>query len=510
MAKKDYFIKLHRPDGKYINTITDASFVGFRKQINGGLGELTFDLARKFDDFKEDEEIILNNKVEIWLSDIDTAPEGRLIYTGYISSYRPWIDGNQQGVEVRCLGYISKLDASIYKSGSTVEISHSSQDPSDIIKNIIDRYRAESICKDPFINYTAASIDDTGESESYVFNSANYKDALDKALELAPSGWWYYLNADNDLYFKPTKVTADHRFIFGKHFKKIEVVKNMEAVVNRVLFNSSEGEKRIFKLYQDNNSADEFGDRWECVEDGRVTIEATADDIGNAIIASKKEADVATIVEIFDNNEDENFGYDIESIEPGDTCEFLGFNDITSKTFEGVMLIKAVEYNLDYVRLELESLQEALARQADKNRRAIQEQINYDHPKSYPDVNVADMIGRKIVMFGSGITVLNLSNRPTTARTNLDLSSYISDKAKAVIVRVSIKDSNDPGSYILLYPDTADTSYDILVRGFEINWANWGSGICRCSTSQIIEYQIVNQGTSNDCDVTVELLGYIE
>lgn len=506
---KKYFIKIYEPNGKYINTISDASFNGFRKQINGGLGEFTFDLARKFDDFNEDYEIKHNNKIEIWVSDKDTASTGKKIYTGYISSYNPYIDGSNEGVKVTCLGYVSKLNSSLYKNGSTVEIVHSSVDPSDIVKDIQTRFRTEATRGSIYLNSDDSKINDTGTTVSYTFNSANYYDALNKCIELAPSGWWWYLDEDNKLEFSPTPSVATHKFIFGKDFKKVEVIKNMEAVVNNVLFNSANGEKQIFKRYNDSESEDEFDDRWEQISDSRVEIEATADEQSNAIIDQKKAAEIQTSVEIIDNN-GSDFGYDIESINPGDTCKFLGFNTITSKTFSGVMLIKAVDYELGSARLELETLQESLARKSDKNRRAIQEQINTDNPTSYPVVNVTDTISRKIIMFGSAITVLDLSNQPATARTNLDLSSYVSDKAKAVFLRIAISDSNDANSILLVYPDTADTVYDIAVKNPNINIYGHDSGICRCDTNQIIEYQISNSGSSNDCDVVIQLLGYIE
>jgi len=383
---KRYLFKVYKPNGNYITTWNDATFDGFRMQINGGLGECNVKLARKFDDFGEDVDVKLNNKVEIWLHDKDTTPEGLKIYSGYISAYAPFIDGHNEGVGVTLMGYVSKLATAILKNGSTIAITYSSTDPSQMVRNIIDRYRAE--CVNPQINYSSTSIYNTGQSNTYEFQALTYAEALDKCLGMAPANYWWFIGADNILWFHPKDTKPKHRFIFGRHFKKVEVFKNMEKVVNRVLFNSTPEEgSHILKLYSDTDSSDKYDDRWEIVSDSRVRLEETADSIANSELNEKKDADITTKAEIIDNNESE-FGYDIESIKPGDTCSFLGFSDITSRTFEDVMLIKAVDYSLDKVSIEVESLYESLARELEKNKIRLQQQELSDIPDSYPTVTI--------------------------------------------------------------------------------------------------------------------------
>ena len=116
---KEYICKIFTLSGTYITTWNDASFVGFSKSINSGLGEAVISLARHFDDFGEGEDIKLNNEVQIWLSDNDTPSEGIQIYSGFISAYRPWIDGSQEGVDITLLGYITKLTQDIYRDQYT-------------------------------------------------------------------------------------------------------------------------------------------------------------------------------------------------------------------------------------------------------------------------------------------------------------------------------------------------------------------------------------------------------
>lgn len=380
---KKFFVKVFAPNGDYITTFSDVKLNGFNKQINGGLGQLTFELARKFDDFNEGIEIKHNNKIEVWISDKDTTSIGKRIYSGFISGYSPVVDEGEEKVKVYCLGYISKLDTSLLRNGSTIAIKYNSYEIANIVKNIIDRYQAEAT--NPVVNYTSTSIENTGTTTTYLFEAKTFKEALDKCVEMSPADFYYYIDADNILHFKQKPSTPTHRFIFGKHFKKVSVFKNMEKVWNNILFfNSSTNSTKILKRYRDINSENNFDDRWYIITDGRVKDMATANSMANSFLNERKDAEIDVEVEIIDNNESD-FGYDIELIEPGDTCQFLGFNTTTSQTFSDNMLIKEVDYKIDKVVIRLESLQESLARQQNKTRAKIKEESLSDIPSTFSD-----------------------------------------------------------------------------------------------------------------------------
>src|SRR3990172_580320 len=122
--EKQYLIKVYRANGNYLTTWSDASPSGSTADINGGLGSMTFALARPFDNFGENNDVKLNNDVRVTVHDSETSGAGTLIYSGYISQYSPFIDGKSEGVQVTCLGYASKLASDIYKNGTTVAMAH--------------------------------------------------------------------------------------------------------------------------------------------------------------------------------------------------------------------------------------------------------------------------------------------------------------------------------------------------------------------------------------------------
>ena len=349
---KKYFVKIYQPNGSYINTLSDVTFNGFTKLMNGGLGNCGFTLARKIDDFKELEEIYYNYRVEIYVIDKDTSSEGKKIYSGFIISYNPFIDGKKEGINFSCMGYWSKLTSSILKNGTAIEITYNSTDPAIMIKNIIDRYRIET--NNPIINYTNQSITGTGTTTSYTFNSKTYAEAIEKSRQMSPSGFYYYLDTDNILHFDGKPSLASHTFILGKHFKSINVEKTMDSVFNKIIFGNGDSIPQIFKLYSDSNSISLYDDRWLIEIDGRVTSSTTADAIGNWLLTKNKDPKIKTTIEIIDNNDNES-GYDIESIEPGQTCRILNVNSQLSSTFTDNMVITKIDYNLDSAKIELES-----------------------------------------------------------------------------------------------------------------------------------------------------------
>jgi hypothetical protein len=389
---KSYIIKIYNVSGDFIATKKDFSFTGFRKQINSGVGEFVFVLPNKFDDFSENYEIALNNKVELWVQDDDTGSDGVRMYSGYISSYNPRIVGNKENVEVKCLGYVSKLATSILKNGTQIELKTSSATGlttgdtasatpiSDIVAAIVDRYQDEAV--NPIVNYSDTSIDTISDTMTYTFNAKYYDEAIDLCRQYAPSGTFWYVDSSNIINFKTKPTTATHTFVLGKDFSQIQTAKNMEDVVNRVLFTSSNDVVTIMKLYSDSDSSDLYDDRWAVISDSRVQVEDTADLVGNSTLDSKKDPIINTKVEIIDNN-GANSGYDIESIEPGHTCKFVGFDPITSQTFNDNMMIVSVEYTPDSVVIEVEQLADSIARRTIQSERKIVDQDSPNRPKSY-------------------------------------------------------------------------------------------------------------------------------
>lgn len=285
--------------------------------INAGPQELVVRLARNYDDFGEDDDVELNNDVAVECFDRD-APNGTRIYRGFVSQYRAVIDGQTEYVEVVLQSYSYLLARQFLKDNDGyTALKYLSEDPSDILRDIIDKQRDAG----GEVKYTATSIEDTGTSVSYTFNLYNYKEAVDKILELCPDGWFWYIDTNNVIYLKDIAATPDHSLFVGKEISKLEAVTDMEGATNRVYFvgGTPEGEQQIYRQYDRISSITSYGTLAEKKVDHRVTLSATADTMVGRILDAKDTPQLRLFIEVVDNNgEDGDLGYDIESFKVGD------------------------------------------------------------------------------------------------------------------------------------------------------------------------------------------------
>jgi len=372
MAKK-ITIRVNRPDGSFLKEWSNAKFIGFTKQLNAGLGSCMIELGEQMDYSGND--LSLNNEVQVLISDKDTIGEDdrqKLIYSGYISSYVPWIDGKREGIYVYLLGYYTKLSQDIWKNGTTTTFDYNSIGATDIgtvVKSVMDRYIAE--ITDGRLGYTEETIKITSTTTTFKFELLTYREAIDTLKNMALAGWFWYVDELGLVYFKSKPTTATHEFVLGKHFNKVRVERSIEKVKNIVYFYNDTPDPKLLKKYSDVSSIADYGERAVKVVNSRVQT-ADADKIADGFIDDYKVPHIKVIAEILDNNEDTNFGYDIESINPGDTCTFFGFDESLADIFKENMLITKVDYQLDKVTITIEPLEAGIIKRAE----AISERVD--------------------------------------------------------------------------------------------------------------------------------------
>lgn len=361
---KNITIKSYDNANNFIGIIIDADFDGFKKIINSGLSDLTFKLARKIDDFNLNNDVSIGNKIEIWVEDEDTDQEGILIYTGFVEQQNIKIDGGEEYVEIICLGIVSKITQDILKSTSQTTLytkttdgltitsaSISAAEIADVIMATLDFFNTNNPSFP--ISYEEDGIDTvevTGNFINYKFEAVYYLQAIEKCREVAPQYWYWYIGADNIFRFRQLSGTADHTFSLGKDIKKITASKSAGSV-NNVLLLFDGGS--IYKEYDDETSIATYGRRVKQMTDSKINDEATMDNIGQAFINENKDAKIRIEIEIIDNNES-NLGYNIESINPGDTCKIVGVTP-DENIFNENMVIQEVQWRLDRAILIVET-----------------------------------------------------------------------------------------------------------------------------------------------------------
>ncbi len=339
--------KVYNTAGTYIKNWADASLISFSKRMNGGIGECVIDLARTINNWKDSADIDLNYRVQIYISDKDN---GYLkIYDGFISNITFNGDGVKEKTTVKCLGFIEKLAVDFYKNDTLTTIAETAADPSTMLKNIIYRLSLENT-ELSFLGCTPSSIELTGLSFDYSFQAVTYLEAIEACLKLAPSNWYWFLDANNVFNFKSKSISPVHFFSLGGNISSYEIVNDMENVRNGVLIWNGAA---VYRYLKDANSITDYGRRIEKIINSSVGTDTdTMDGIANAFIGEKRDPTIRLRLTIIDNNENSN-GYDIDSVQPGETCRVSGIpvgNDFLDKN----MIIRSVDYYIDKIVIEVE------------------------------------------------------------------------------------------------------------------------------------------------------------
>jgi len=392
--KKYYEYRVYTRLGQFITNWMDEvlSEPTFKMVINGGPGEMVVKLARKFDSFGEDYDVALFNRIEVYCFDKD-AVSGTLIYSGYISGYRPILEDSAEYVEITILHFVSEMSNISLRDGTgNTDIVMNSTDPSNMLKNVVGYYRAD----DGLINYDATSIDLTGTVVSYDFKTYDIKEAIDKIIELTPQYWYWFVDANNVIYLKYSDLlSAQHSFVLGRHISRMETWRRGEDIVNRVYFVGAEtAGVAMYRVYSNTGSIASYGIHSTKLVDQRVSLTATADIIANRVINHKKDPEIRTSITILDNNGwDSGKGYDIESIKPGQTMriknlkqgvktvtrwdQFTWDDDVWDQTLSYAasdnIQIQSVEYHPDYVVLEASSRTPDIAKRVEDVYRNLKE-----------------------------------------------------------------------------------------------------------------------------------------
>lgn len=204
----------------------------------------------------------------------------------------------------------------IYVTNAT-KAAFNSYDPSEIAKAITNNASQNGSA----VGYTDTSIDLTATTVSYTFNVNTVLEGMTKCVELAPEGWYWYLDyATNLINFHEISTTPDHIFSLEKDLIDAKFEKRTEDIVNTVYFSGGDtgGGSNLYIKYRNTDSIDKYGIKALKYSDQRVTLTATANTIAESILATRSEPELRVTLEILDSNNNKGLGYDIERLKVGD------------------------------------------------------------------------------------------------------------------------------------------------------------------------------------------------
>ena len=316
-STKQYIYKIFSVSGTTTTPLGQwpdvIGFPRFEVSLNAGLGEMTVELARQWENIGESYDVKQGNLVKVYVADRDTGhDDAKLIASGYISGYTPKVSaGDDERCTVTVLGNSIRLqDALVTASGNSL-VTFNSVDPTTILSTLINLYNTTVSGAVQF----ATNFDNTGSTVSYAFDLVTYKEALDKILELSPQRWYYTIDPDDTIQFHPRRWSADHTLTIGQHISSIEPFKNIEDIVNVVWF---VGGNNIKSVYRNSTSIILYGEKTKVLQDSRVTLQTSADIVANSYLLAHANPEVRTILTVVDSNGDgSGRGYDIDSFRVG-------------------------------------------------------------------------------------------------------------------------------------------------------------------------------------------------
>ncbi len=212
---------------------------------------------------------------------------------------------------------VTEFPIEVYNGDGSTKISYLSEDPSDILKDIVLKYNQQG----GDLSYSGSSIDTTGTVVSYEFNTNTILEAINKIIELCPVNWYWYVDYEtNYIHLHELNKEPDHIFSLEKDLIDAKFEKRVEDVINTIYFTGGETSPGVnfFKKYQIAGSVSRYGIRAMKYSDQRVTVDSTAQTIANSILENKSEPELRITLEVLDSNNNQGIGYDIESIKVGD------------------------------------------------------------------------------------------------------------------------------------------------------------------------------------------------
>lgn len=341
-SRKSINYRFYDINGNYKGALTEKDFKGFPEftnEVNGGMSELRLEAAFSLEDWKYPPDGVLAEasfspvspgfslptvrtkpgksylynslrlgyKIKVFIQDKEGE---RQIYSGIYSGFEiEYAEGGKRNYIHSFIPNSARLSSLIYRNGQSTTIDHASVDPSSIFRSILDSVNSG-------IGYTDESINDTAVSRTYSFVAQTCFDALNVAINLTPNRWIWFVGGDDLLYLRNIDQHGTvHRIPIEKCLS-VKYQKSISFLRNRVLFLGG-GSPPLYNQYDASGSQNSWGIYEEKIADERVTDNDTAQSISERFLADKQAGSNFFIVEILDSTFS-RFGYDIESIQPGD------------------------------------------------------------------------------------------------------------------------------------------------------------------------------------------------
>jgi hypothetical protein len=236
-------------------------------------------------------------------------------------------------------GINNDIPLKIWNNALDTTITYASTDPGAILRDIADKAALQG---SP-LTYDATTIELTGTTVTYTFNSQSIWEGMKKCIELAPAGWYFYIDhATNMIHFHARATEPEITFVVGKEITEFKPQKRTNDIINTIDFTGG-GDPNLYLRMEDTNSVRTRGRRVKRYIDKRVTVTATAQTIMRALLDQLVPGEIrVNPLVIVDNSVDSTKGRDIEAIILG---QMIAARNVEGR---GTSLYDVSYYDQDY------------------------------------------------------------------------------------------------------------------------------------------------------------------
>lgn len=283
-------------------------------------------------------------------------------------------------------------------SVGATKITYTLTDTGQMVRNMMASYNN----KGGEMAYSTSTVALTGQVLTYEFNANTYNEAIKKARDMSPVGYYYRADlGEGNLYFDKHIGTIDHHFTIKKDILNLKIEKRVEDVVNVVYFIGGEtgGGFNYYKKFVNEASVAKYGFRAITYSDQNVTLDATATAIANTILQSKGEPEIRLVVEVADSNFYAK-GYDTETLKLGQMASFRGFGERSS-------LWDVMQWDVDFWDYSLRNV-ETLVLQI------VRLERKKDRVVMAVSTSANDLVNKKLDAIARELKTTIATNNPTT------------------------------------------------------------------------------------------------
>lgn len=320
-----YDIKAYTKEWTYITTINPnivMNDISFSSNVNGGLGQLSLNLALNFGDttFHGGEiikVILYNERYKQW----------KQIYMWFVSQISRVYDTNKWYIKLVCLWIASLLTSVLFTwtYNTTIE---------SVLNSIISQFNS----KYSWNLITVKQIDGYEENINVEFKDwTSCQEAIKQVNDI--TNYYWFIDAEGRFYFRKKWTQTEHIMANKQEVESMNLNYNIESLVNRIFVARKD---RTVKTYENNLSQSIYWIKEAYNNQPSIVDEATQDEFWNNYIEQYKNPKNASTVAV-------NSEYDIESIEPWDTITVVNSEyEIKNLTIE------KINYSPSKVTLTLE------------------------------------------------------------------------------------------------------------------------------------------------------------